>query len=202
LIDLENCPGQIQQLKCSLDDYSQVVICYANGSPRVPLDWVGSLASAMTNHRLRVIRMGTSGKNAADFGISFFAGSLMQELPKETHFTIISNDTDLDHVVGLLKSQGRGAERVGYAGEKPEPVAVIPADNPPELPSCCAILLKQVNNRPGSEGALKNSLKAACGQNPLKAQSIFEALVKNKVIAINSGKLSYDDQQLKKLRMA
>jgi len=31
----------------------------------------------------------------------------MQELSKETHFVIISNDKDLDHVVYLLKSHGR-----------------------------------------------------------------------------------------------
>ena len=52
--------------------------------------------------------MTSGGKNSADFGICFFAGVLMQQLPKETHFVIISNDTDLDHVVNLLKGQGPG----------------------------------------------------------------------------------------------
>lgn len=202
LIDLENCPSQIQQLQTNLNDFSHVVICYANGSPKVPLDWVSSLAGAIGDNKLRLVRMGTSGKNAADFGICFFAGALMQELSKDTHFIIVSNDTDLDHAVGLLRNQGRTAERVGARIEKPESAPLSPADNPPELASFCGQLLKQIKNRPGSEKTLMNSLRTACGKNPSRAEIIFKALISASAIKIDNGKLSYNDAQLKVLSNA
>ena len=49
--------------------------------------------------------MPNAGKNAADFGIAFWAGILVSQLPDDTHFDIISNDADLDFVVDLLISQ-------------------------------------------------------------------------------------------------
>lgn len=202
LVDLENCPSQIQQLQANLSDFSQVVICYANGSPKVPLDWVSSLAGAIGDNKLRVVRMGTSGRNAADFGVCFFAGALMQELPKETHFVIVSNDADLDHAVGLLRGQGRSAERVGTKVETPKPVLPIPDNNPPELASCCALLLKHVKNRPGSEKTLINHLQAACGKTPSRALIIFRALIGASAIKIDNGKLSYNEARLKTLSNA
>ena len=201
LIDLENCPSQIQQLQASLGGFSLIVICYANGNPKVPLDWIMALAGAIGENKLRVVRMATSGKNAADFGICFFAGALMQELSKETHFVIVSNDADLDHAVGLLKSQGRTAERVGAKVEKTESVAPLPAlpKNPSEVASCCALLLKHAKNRPGSENALMNHLKTACGKDQSRAEIIFKALVKASAITLENGKLSYNDARLNML---
>ena len=95
--------------------------------------------------------MDSISKNAADFGICFLAGSLMQELSKETHFVIVSNDKDLDHVVHLLKSHGRSAERVGT--QKEEKIHSLPPEEVPSLmPSTvsiyCAYLITVKINRP------------------------------------------------------
>ena len=105
LIDLENCPDQISQLQEKLEQFSQVVICYAQTGAKIPLDWLIPLSATVISNKLKIFKMTNGGKNAADFGICFFAGVLMQQLHKETHFEIISNDTDLDHVVNLLRSQ-------------------------------------------------------------------------------------------------
>jgi hypothetical protein len=105
LIDLENCPDQISQLQEKLEQFSQVVICYAQSGAKIPLDWLIPLSGTVSSNKLKIFKMTNGGKNAADFGICFFAGVLMQQLHKQTHFVIISNDTDLDHVVNLLKSQ-------------------------------------------------------------------------------------------------
>lgn len=201
LIDLENCPSQIKKILSDIEVFSRVVICYANGNPKIPLDWLVPLASAVNAGKLHIVKMDNGGKNAADFGICFFAGMLMQELPKDTHFVIVSNDTDLDHAVGLLRSHGRTAERVGAKVDKPEviPAAPNPVSHPPELGACCALLLKHVHNRPGSEQALMNSLQTACGKNQSKAELIFKVLINTSAIKLESGNLSYDDAQLKKL---
>ena len=113
LIDLENCPNQLSKLPDDLSQYKRVVICHAQSNAKIPLDWLGSLATAISAGRLIIMKMEKAGKNAADFGICFFAGVLMQELPRNTHFTIVSNDADLDHAVHLLRAHGRSADRVG-----------------------------------------------------------------------------------------
>jgi len=49
LIDLENCPNQINDLLSTLSDYAQVVICYAQSGAKVPLDLADA---AVRGHRL------------------------------------------------------------------------------------------------------------------------------------------------------
>jgi len=111
LIDLENCPHHVQQLQKHLKEFSQVVICYAQSGAKIPLDWLMPLSATVHANQLNIFKMTSGGKNAADFGICFFAGALMQQLPAETHFVIVSNDTDLDHVVQAvipkLKTSGK-----------------------------------------------------------------------------------------------
>ena len=95
LIDLENCPNQINQLMDSLEQYAHVVICYAQSGAKIPIDWIVPLTATLSNNKFRIEKMSNIGKNSADFGIAFWAGVLMKEFPEGTHFDIISNDNDL-----------------------------------------------------------------------------------------------------------
>ena len=74
LIDLENCPDQIFQLQEKLEQFSQVVVCYAQTGAKIPLDWLIPLSVAVSSSKLKIFKMTHAGKNAADFGICFFAG--------------------------------------------------------------------------------------------------------------------------------
>lgn len=76
LIDLENCPSQINQLMTHLEKYSMVVVCYAQSGAKIPIDWLMPLTGIVNNKRLKWVKMPTTGKNAADFGITFWAGVL------------------------------------------------------------------------------------------------------------------------------
>ena len=107
----------------NLEKYSHIVVCYAQSGAKIPLDWVIPLTTTVNDDRLKIVKMPNSGKNAADFGITFWAGVFMAQLPLETHFDIVSNDTDLDYVVSLLKSQERSAERIGSKKDNPEVVS-------------------------------------------------------------------------------
>ena len=71
LIDLENCPSQINELLENLENYSQVVICYAQSGAKIPIDWILPLTKVVNDDHLKIIKMPTIGKNAADFGITF-----------------------------------------------------------------------------------------------------------------------------------
>jgi len=57
LIDLENCPTQIQQLQVDLEHFAQIVICYAHSQAKIPLSWLNELAAAIAQNKLRIIQM-------------------------------------------------------------------------------------------------------------------------------------------------
>lgn len=96
-----------------LEKYSHIVVCYAQSGAKIPVDWIIPLTTIVNDDRLKLVKMPAIGKNAADLGIAFWSGILMAQLPAQTHFDILSNDTDLDYVVSLLIGQQRGAERIG-----------------------------------------------------------------------------------------
>jgi hypothetical protein len=76
LIDLDNCPRQIDRLPETLTEYARVIACYGGTEPKVPLGMVPLLATAIHEGRLAIIGMQKKGKNAADFGLAFWAGRL------------------------------------------------------------------------------------------------------------------------------
>ncbi len=66
LIDLDNCPRQIESLPQALARYTRVIACHGGGGePRVPLGLVAFLADAIHDGRLRIVDMPRNGKNAA-----------------------------------------------------------------------------------------------------------------------------------------
>ena len=203
LIDLENCPSQINDLLAKLGSYSQIVICYAQSGAKVPLDWLAPLSDAITSQRLKIIKMASVGKNAADFGICFFAGALMQQFSPTASFTILSDDTDLDHVVRLLVGEGRMASRMGSKkDDKPVAPAVVGSaetELPRTMASFCAVLLAHPNNRPAKEDALRNHLRSHFKQSQALADHIFTQLVHTGAIVLSEGKIRYVDARLKGL---
>lgn len=206
LIDLENCPGQIDQLQENLEQFSQVVICYAQTGAKIPLDWLIPLSVAVSSNKLRIFKMTSGGKNAADFGICFFAGVLMQQLHKETHFVIISNDTDLDHVVNLLKGQGCSAERIGNKKEEKETTTKATKTTVETTVSSslikiyCMHLVTYSKNRPARKDTLLNSIKNKFKDSPEAAVEVFRLLTtQGAVTVLDNNKVSYNDKKIKEL---
>jgi len=192
LIDLENCPNQILQLQEDLEQYTQVVICYAKTGVKIPLDWLMPLSATVTQNKLKIHKMANIGKNSADFGICFFAGALMQQFQKKVHFTIVSNDSDLDHVVSLLADQGCVAERVGLKKEK----LPIKTENDLEVPPIkqyCIHLITYEKNRPTKQESLVNSINHKFKNYPEIAENVFKLLKQKKALTITQNKVSYND---------
>lgn len=204
LIDLENCPNQIYQLQENLEQFSQVVICYAQTGAKIPLDWLIPLSVTVSSNKLRIFKMTNGGKNAADFGICFFAGVLMQQLHKETHFVIISNDTDLDHVVNLLKGQGRSAERIGNKKEEKEATQATKTTVEAKVSISpikiyCMHLVTYSKNRPAKKDTLLNSIKNKLKDSPEAAVEVFRLLTTQGAITVSENKVSYNDKKIKEL---
>jgi hypothetical protein len=202
LIDLENCPSKLEQLPTDLANYLQVLICYATSKSNLPLSWLLPLSDAISAKRLKIIKMDHVSKNAADFGICFLAGSLMQEVPKETHFVIVSNDKDLDHVVHLLKSHGRSAERIGTQKEEKNS-SLSPEQIPPtiqrSIADYCNHLITFKANRPAKIETLLNSIKAKFKINSSDSESIYKILLSSGAIKTNGQKIVYNDKKIQEL---
>ena len=199
LVDLENCPNQqIQQLLTDVANYSQIVICYAQNTPRIPLDLLMPLAAAINAEKLNIIQMERGGKNSADFGICFYAGMLVQQLPQDTHFIIASKDTDLDHTVNLLRSQGRTAERIGNGKKEERKETGVSTstleDDPQKI--YCEHLIKYPKTRPAKKATLLNSIKAKLNGSPVQPDSVLRFLESSGAVQINNDKISYNDTKI------
>ena len=194
LIDIENCPTQIKQLQSNLINFSQVFICYAqNNCPKIPLDWLNTLAIAINENRLKIIKMKTATKNSADFGICFFSGMLMERLPKETHFIIVSNDNDLDHTIELLKSEGRSAERIKKKKKKNNTLSNINNDS---LTTYCKYLINIVG-KPAKKDSLMNTIHSKFKGMPSVAEHVFKELINQSIVEImEDGKVNYNITKL------
>lgn len=200
LVDLENCPNQIQQLKSNLKEYSRVVICYASTGAKIPLDWLMPLNETINASRLQVHRMDKIGKNAADFGIFFFAGMLAQQLSEPAEFTIVSDDTDLDHLVSLLESLSHKAYREGKAKLLPAVISEPPIrDVAAGVKLYCEHLEAHATNRPASQQTLKNSIRSRMAQNTAMAEAVLEQLIKLGAVVLNGAKIEYRQATIRKL---
>jgi len=200
LIDLENCPSQINQLMNNLELYSHVVVCYAQSGVKIPIDWIVPLTATVNDNRFKLVKMPKGGKNAADFGISFWAGVFMAQLPLQTHFDIVSNDNDLDHVVSLLQSQQRSAERIGFKKDNPE--VLLGTTNEPAtlskeicLLEYCSHLVK--HSKPAKKETLLNSIKSKF-KAKIDPEELFEELIGQGVINVKDDKITYNQQELTK----
>lgn len=132
----------------------------------------------------------------------------MAKLPPNTHFDIVSNDSDLDHVVSLLIDQKRTAERIGTKKENlptlPEikTTAVIVTTKttlkPQEyyLHEYCLSLINMKTGKPAKKETLLNSINAKFKSDNIDTTQLFETLVKNGVIVINADKVIYNQQKL------
>jgi len=118
LIDLDNCPGELLRIAGQADEGVRVIGCHGAKEPTVSLGLVPRLAELLSSHRLQIVSMRQGGKNAADFGLTFWGGWLAGQLPPETEFVVVSNDTDLDHLVSLLVTSGRPARRMTASTQK------------------------------------------------------------------------------------
>ncbi len=202
LIDLENHPNQIHQLIENLQQYTQVLICYAHSGVKVPIDWLVPIATHINNSKLRIIKMPNVGKNAADFGIAFWSGVLMAGQTKETHFDILSNDKDLDHVIDLLKDQGRSASRIGINKENnptSSEIKEIITQKPNYLQEYCVHLFNHAKSRPAKKDTLLNNIKSKFNPIPVQPEQIFNDLCKNGVIVVNeANKIIYNANNIEK----
>lgn len=205
LIDLDNCPKQIDELPQVLTGFAKAIACYGSAEPKVHLSLLTLLAPALHEEKLKIIKMEKRGKNAADFGLAFWAGRLTAEMPAETEFLILSQDTDLDHVVNLLRSLGRKVERIDgktaqiEIKEKPVPAkgrqAAAKRTFADFVEDYGTKYLQTGKPRPTRKTTLLNSIKSAFkNKKEIKPEEILQGLLKRGFVAIDEkGRVTYSE---------
>jgi hypothetical protein len=197
LIDLDNCPKQIEQLAQNLEKYTRIIVCYGSQPPKISLNLAMLLADSIYHKRLEFVGMQKNGKNAADFGLCFYAGRLSAQMSAEqTEYLIVSNDTDLDHTVNLLIQQGCKAKRIGNMHTSDSAILDLTID---DLPQKIASIAKEYRskkgankNHPTKKATLLNDIRAFCRNKfPNHEQEIFNFLEQQAYFKVESEKIIY-----------
>jgi len=190
LIDLENCPKQLQNLPADINHYQRVVICHAHAQAKIPLGWISLLAEAVVEKRLSI----------------FLAGALMQELPANTHFVIVSNDTDLDHAVNLLQGHQRSAERIGLVGpaesgdqQATQAAVSVPETDEQRIADFCVFLQTQGRSqaRPAKPSTLQNSIKSRYRlEQQAEVVRLYKEMISSGVFCIVNKQIQYSESRI------
>src|SRR2546422_11348094 len=77
LIDLDNCPRQIEQLPETLATFARVIACYGGTEPKMPFCMVPLLSTAIHESRLAIICIEKKGKKDAYFWLAVWEGRLV-----------------------------------------------------------------------------------------------------------------------------
>ncbi len=107
----------------------------------------------------KVIRIGSNGRNALDFHMSYYLGVLTKESPAD-YFHLISNDTGLDPLVVHLRERGLNVARWANVLDIPivkGPAAVSDDDN---LSRIVEYLVRRGAQRPATWKTLVGSAAA------------------------------------------
>ncbi len=206
LIDLDNCPRQFRNLPHTIEQFTRVVACYGKQEPKIPLNLVTFLAKAISNGKLEIVGMQKKGKNAADFGLTFWAGRLMAELPPETEFIILSEDTDLNHVINLLHTAGRKATRINGKSknitldDSQDKLNLKEEIDPPILDVVAEYyyqILQPGKSRPRTKKTLHNNITSYFKKRKqIKPEKILQGLIDREFIEIDGhDRVIYSDKE-------
>jgi hypothetical protein len=183
----------MERLPEILTEYARVIVCYGGTEPKVPLGMVSVLATAIHEGRLTIIGMQKKGKNAADFGLAFWAGRLAAEMPPDTEFLILSQDTDLDHVVHMLQGAKRQVERLDGKVHRTKRLPTAPLKPQMEtdedvVTEYCTVYLQPARSRPVRKITLSNSIRSFCKNHKknITPEDILQGLVARGVVVIDA----------------
>lgn len=140
----------------------------------------------------RVIKMTSTGRNALDFHMSYYLGTLVKESPGD-YYHLIAKDTGMDPLVEHLRANGVMASR--WADVFDIPIVKSPASEGDEgkLSRVLEYLLRRGSQRPASMKTLLGSI-AALFQPKLDeaaAMALANQLRANGVFEVDGTKLTY-----------
>lgn len=215
LLDIENQPKKIRELNNLLEQYSQVILVYANSHLNIALDDLTALSLAIQEKRLLIIKMPKAGANSADFGLTFIAGRLSAQLENGSSIDVMSNDNAMSYAVELLEQIGiqsvqlkqpldvvKTVESNSIFNEKKTEIE-LKLQSKPQQTTIDENVKKALQflpkNQPKKQKSLIKALISWCNLNQKQAEKVLKQLENLGVITCNENKLIYDANQLKKI---
>jgi hypothetical protein len=168
LIDYENVP--LRSLALLTGAQFRVLVFLGPNNRNLPTEFV--MAVQKLGDRAEYIALEKSGKNALDFHITYYLGTLTAADPGGC-FRIISADTGFDSLLLHLRMKHIDADKAASIEELPGLAPAEPADQP----------MAPTTAKPGSSTAAKSAGKAAAKAAPIAAASAKPARTARKAAA-------------------
>lgn len=207
LVDFENRP--VDDLS-ALTGHPVVVILFLGQKSRIKKALVEQIETLP--FEVRLIKVGVTKKNAADFVLTYHLGAIMARNPGERYY-VVSGDDDFDPVITHLTANHHPvsqhpdlaslpflAKKKSTAKSKPStapavpvaPVARTAAIEKTALEKRCEGVIARLNNpnrsnRPGTRKSLIRHLRASLGKEASEANvdALFQRLTEQNVVKID-----------------
>lgn len=206
LIDFENVQPLAEDLKLIRGEHCQVRVFHGSHQSRFDKDMVKALQPL--GERADYIECEKKGKNALDFRIAFFLGSIAKEYESnktKPAIVVISKDTDLDTLLEHVRSLGFDARRTATVrhamfpdkAESPAPPKLAKAikQGPisASLQTLVAYLVDHPKNRPAKIETLKNHLNNIFSRavSDQEKDALIAELVAQDFAAVTGKKIEY-----------
>lgn len=168
LIDYENVP--LRSLALLTGAQFRVLVFLGPNNRNLPTEFV--MAVQKLGDRAEYIALEKSGKNALDFHITYYLGTLIAADPGGC-FRIISADTGFDSLLLHLRMKHIDADKVASIEELPGFAPAEPADQP----------IAPTTAKPGTSTAAKSARKPAAKAAPVAEASAKPARTARKAAA-------------------
>lgn len=212
LIDFENV--HVKSLALLKEDHFRIKVFLGPKNNNLPRDLV--LAMQAHGDRAEYIVLETAGKNALDFHLAYYLGSLAANDPTG-YFHIISKDTGFDPLIKHLKIKKVFVARSSSVDEMPcfKPVApsadALPVTESSPLPSEQQVngkseaivedlvksalddLVKRKASKPRTTKTLRSTIHAKCGKDLPTAiiDNVYSTLINRGYVKVNGTKVTY-----------
>ena len=191
LIDYENVQTKsLSVLQGAPNQEFQIMVFVGANQSKIPIDLVSSMQSF--GNKARYVQITGSGRNALDFHIAYYLGTLTEREPKAI-FHVISKDTGYDQLIKHLKGKRIDVARQKDLFDIPwlSSANKKPADE--QLEAIVKNLSARGPSRPRKVKTLKNSINSLF-DNKLesdKIDSLVEDLQDRKYIVIKQENVTY-----------
>ena len=191
LIDYENVQTKsLSVLQGAPNQEFQIMVFVGANQSKIPIELVSSMQSF--GNKARYVQITGSGRNALDFHIAYYLGTLTEREPKAI-FHVISKDTGYDQLIRHLKGKRIDVARQKDLFDIPwlSSANKKPADE--QLDAIVKNLSARGPSRPRKVKTLKNSINSLFDNKlgPDKIDGLVKDLQERKYIVIKQENVTY-----------
>ncbi len=136
--------------------------------------------------KVKWVQMAGSGKNALDFHLAFYLGSLFAKDPKSVYY-FVSNDKGFDPLVDHVKSLGGAASRIGDLKKIPAPAKGVAAQKASAKMTVKMMADDLKARKCKTAQRVKNAIRSFFNkQDPAEVDRIYDMMVKKGLMTVDT----------------